>query len=237
MRKIFTQRGVLAALMLVSSVVNATPKGHMPLDRIVFQVADEAWVSTKSAEVIASVNATLDKAGLAKVRQQMLDNLQHIAKAQWHITSFNRSQDSSGLERISVMAQARVPEQQLGHVRQQANKVSRPGATYRVIDIQFTPTLEEVQQTRSTLREDLYRKVNAEVERLNKVFPEQNYSVHNINFTGMVFGRSREGGNQAYRMKAMAMQAQAAPALSVSNKVTEQARVVIAANRDQGGKA
>lgn len=133
--------------------------GQPVLDQIVYQVSAEQWVKTSSAEVIIAINATAKQQGLAAVRQQMMTRLNRIAKADWHITSFNRSQDSSGLERITVQAEARLPENQLANLRSAAQAVSQPGANYQVSRINFKPTLAEVEQARASVRNTLYQQI------------------------------------------------------------------------------
>lgn len=204
-------------------------KSTMPLDQIVYQVQADNWVSTSSADVSITIDATLDKSGLSQMRQEMMNNCKKIADVEWHVTSFNRFQDPSGLEKINATVQGRVPEDKLSAVREQAKAVSRPGATYQISGIDFQPTLAEVQKVKANLREDLYQKINEEVARLNKLFPQQQYSVHQVDFLGALKLDQPQAVNRA---KVMSMEVSQA-SLVVSNKLTLTATVVIAANRSQ----
>jgi len=224
--------GVLALVCIIPGISAA--KMNVPLDQVIYQVSTEAWVTTTSADVNVTVDATMDKSGLTQMRQDMMANFKKIADADWHITQFNRMQDASGLERINAVAQARVPEEKLSAVREQAKSVSRPGATYQVSNIQFQPTLAEIEKVRLTLRDELYQKINDEMARLNKVYPQQGYSVHRIDFRGLM--SSNPEPQQMNRAKVMMAQAET-PSLVVSNKLQVSADVIIAANRDKGKTA
>ncbi len=232
MRKIITLTMLAMALFFYTGLSNAEPipVPQQPiLNKVMLQVAAEKWVTTTTARVIVSISATLDKKGLADTRSTMMANLNKIAKGEWHITQFNRSQDSSGLETVHVLAEARLDEALLTNLRSSAETVSKPGATYRIDDIDFTPSLADVQKIQEQVRQQLYENIKAEVARLNQTYPDANYSVLQINFLGGFmpqpnFKMAREAvANTAF--------ASEAASISVSNKVSMTATVELAANR------
>lgn len=204
------------------------------LDKIMFQTSAREWVSTQSALLNVSIDATLTNADLVKARADIMANLNTITKGEWHLLSFDRSQDSSGLERVNVMAQARVNQSVLTDIYQNAKSVSKPGAQYTISGIDFKPSLDEVQRVQAEVRKKLYQQVNDELERINKAYPKQSYSVSTITFV--------DGDNpqppvayQAKVMNTLMVQGAAAPApLSVSNEIVLTALVEAASNRKAG---
>lgn len=230
----------LAATLVFSLASSFAIAGHMPmpLDQVMFQVSAKQWVSTQSALLTVNVNATLGNADLVKARADIMDKLGKIASGEWHLTQFNRSQDSSGLEKLYVEAQARVPQAALTDVYRNAKDVSKPGAAYSVTGVEFKPDLQEVQQVKAQLRERLYQDVNDELARLNKVYGTQHYTVSQLLIV--------DGDNavppqqpQAYDMRKMnvTMMAVAAPepTLSVSNELIMSAMVIAGSNRQGDG--
>lgn len=230
-------RQVAAALALLalspfSFADEAMPKPKMVLDKIVFQIAAKQWVTTQTALLTININVTLNNADLVKARNDIMVRLAKIAKGDWHITQFDRSQDSSGLEKVYVQAQARVDQAALTDIYQNAKSVSLPGAKYEVSAVEFKPSLDETQQIKEQVRSQLYQKVNDEIARINKIYPNQNYSVNNLVIS--------EGENvfplrqyQAKEVNTMAMAAAPAP-LNVSNELMLTALVEAASNRKQG---
>ena len=157
-------------LIGILSLNTSLAHGHTsPLNRVHLALSEEAWVSTKTAKVMININATLDKNELAKARGKIRSQLQKIAKGDWHITQFNRRQSKSGLEQLNAMAEARVSESLLGQLYENAKSASKPGTTYRIQRIQFTPSLSEMNAVRATLRKRLYQAAKAELTRLNDV--------------------------------------------------------------------
>ncbi len=204
---------------------------QMVLDRVLFQISSKQWVTTQTAQLTVSINATLSNADLVKARTDMMVSLNKIAKGDWHLTEFDRSQDSSGLEKLYVQAQVRVDQATLTDIYQNAKTVSTPGTKYEVSGVDFKPSLEETQAVRAKIREQLYQQVNEEIARMNKAYPTQNYSVSNLVFV--------EGGDnvpqpprayQAKEMNTMVMAAAPAP-LTVSNELVMTAVVEAASNR------
>ena len=213
---------IFASLFFVSAFAADKPP---PLDRILFQVTAEQWVETKSAVVNVSIDATLGKEDLTKARSTILNKLNKISdKGDWHITRFNRSQDSSGLERLSVSAEARLPGSTLATLRAQAKSVSKPGETYSITNINFTPSLAEYETIRASVRKNLYKKINDELARVNQTYPTQKFKVHGVNLIKGVPPLARTDRNRP--MALLSVAAVAAP-ITVSNKVTMTATVVL----------
>lgn len=204
------------------------------LDKVLFQMAEKQWVTTQTALLSVSINVTLDSPDLVKARSAIMDSLNQVAKGDWHLVEFDRSQDSSGLEKLFVQAQARVDQSVLTNIYQNAKSVSAPGAKYEVSGVEFKPSLEEVQTIRAKVREQLYQKVNDEMARINKVYPGQHYSVSRLVFIeGEGVPQPQTTAYRAKEMNVMAMAAASAP-LTVSNEIVLTAMVEAASNRQQG---
>jgi hypothetical protein len=221
--------GVMLSIWLLVSAWPALAEDEGPvLDQVIFQVSAQEWAKTDTALVHVSIDAALSESNLAAMREQIMGNLAKIAKADWQITQFQRSKDRSGLEQLKVRAQARVPEQALTKINSQAEAVSKPGTTYRVDDVDFTPSLPEMEMVNTKVRQKIYQQINAEIAQLNKDFAGKQYTVHQIDFTGMGFPVGKAKQERAD----MQLMVQGAPvALSVGNKVVLSAVVVVAAKR------
>ena len=222
------------ALMVVTPFAFAADSvPQLVLDKILFQVSAKQWVSTQSSLLGVTINVTLSNADLVKARADIMDRLNKVAKGDWHLLDFDRSQDSSGLEKLYVQAQARVNQTALTDIYKNAKSVSIPGAKYEVSSVEFQPGLDEKQLVLAKIREQLYQQINDEMARMNKVYPTQNYTVSNVTFV--------EGSNsqppvpyQAKAMNTMAMAAASPASTSVSNELVLTAVVEAASNRKQG---
>lgn len=206
---------------------------QLVLDKVLFQISSKQWVTTQTAILNVSVNVTLSTADLVKARADIMVSLNKIAKGDWHLVEFDRSQDSSGLEKLYVQAQVRVDQTALTDIYVNAKTVSMPGAKYEVSGVEFKPSLEETQTIRAKVREKLYQQVNEELLRMNKAYPTQNYSVSNLVFVEGDNPPVQARAYQAKEMNTMAMGAAPAP-LTVSNELVLTAMVEAASNRKQG---
>ncbi len=206
---------------------------QMVLDKVLFQMSSKQWVTTQTALLTVSINATLTNADLVKARADMMESLNKIAKGDWHLIEFDRSQDSSGLEKLYVQAQVRVDQGTLTDIYQNAKTVSTPGTKYEVSGVDFKPSLEETQAVRAKIREQLYQQVNEEISRMNKAYPTQNYSVSNLVFVeGVDNVPQPPRAYQAKEMNTMVMGAASSP-LTVSNELIMTAVVEAASNRTE----
>jgi hypothetical protein len=224
----------MAALLVLNSISYATANSpKLVLDTVLFQVSAKQWINTQTALLSVNINATLTNADLVKTRADIMEKLSKIASGEWHLIQFDRSQDSSGLEKLYVQAQARVSQGSLTNVYQNAKSVSKPGAVYTIGSVEFKPSLDEVQQVRAQLRERLYQQARDELARINKIYSGQNYTLNNLVFNeGEVNPLPQYKASQAM-VNTMAMPA-SAPNLTVSNELTLTAMVQAASNRVSG---
>ncbi len=221
---------LLMALALTPLAYGADKQPDFLLDKIAFQMSARQWVTTNTALLTVNINATLDNANLVKARNDIMARLSKIAKGEWHITDFKRSQDSSGLEKLFVKAEARVGQESLTNIYQNAKSVSQPGAKYSIANIAFKPSLEETQAVRAKVREQLYQQVSDEIKRINQRYEAQKYSLSQL-----MFIEGDEGIQpKAREMTTMMMAAASSPAVTVSNEITMTAMAEAASNRTRG---
>lgn len=175
-------RLLITFLAMLFYMTGFADTAYPPLNQISLQLNAEQWAATQTANVVVSVDASLDKLGLGEAQQTVLQKLNSIAKANWQITRFDRSQDQSGLETVHIEAQTRLATNALAGLRDAAKNVSKPGQTYRIQSIEFTPSLAEIEAVRLALRASIYSRAKSELAELNKMYPDQHYFLHGIDF-------------------------------------------------------
>jgi hypothetical protein len=219
---------LFAFLLLSIPLVSRADIIKPVLSQVMYQASSEAWVSTKTAEVVVSINATLDENQLSKAHSDILNKLNNIAKSDWHITQFNRSPNESGLEQLQILAQTRLPETALSDLREIAKKNSKPGETFKIESITFEPTLAETEAVRKQLRDEIYQKVQDELAGLNKLYANQHYVVHEINFMENISPKPMMARPRAMMMaENVSAGAPSAPPVTVANKMTVSANVIL----------
>ncbi len=198
------------------------------LNQVSFQVSAEQWVTTKAPKVIIAVNAALSEEKLASAYGSISQKLQKIASVTpWQITTFERNQDKSGLEQLSVTAEARLMEGGLANLRSRLKEMSKPGETYSLSSIDYTPTLLESEAARTALRADIYRQIKNELAGLNAIYVNQKYVVHNIYFNeDLGISPIRP---MAFAANASSKQLNTNVPLTVTNRLQLNARVELAA--------
>lgn len=184
---------LVAGLLFLVTIVRAGDKSTTPqvvqlaspypsLNRIHYVVQKEQWVVSDSARVIISVNANLTDNALDHFQDKMNNNLDSLAKnVSWHVTQFNRNQDSSGLEQVSAQAEARIANSALAGLRAKTDKLSSPGIKYSIVDIQYGPSDADIQKAKDSLRQNVYAAIAEEIRSLNKMY-KQEFFVNSIDF-------------------------------------------------------
>lgn len=200
------------------------------LNKVSLQLKADKWVTSQTAKVIVSVDAGLSDQGIEALQTKVMGKLGQISnQGVWHIVSFTRQQDKSGLENVHLMAEARLPQTALADLRGKAKGITKPGEAYTVTDVQFTPSDEELTVANKALRSMIYQQARAEIEVLNKDYPEQKFYLYQIDFNAT-------NVMPVYEMRTMNVAASGASSapqpLNVGNKQTMLATVILAAIPD-----
>jgi len=228
---------MLVLLMAVSPVwAEGCKDKESSLNKVVLSLNAEQWLTTKTAVVTVEVSAAVADQGVEKIRSNVMQKLQQLAaKGEWHILSFNRQKDRSGLESIEIRAEARLEQADLNGLRDKAKAISKPGETFKINNIQFTPSDAEVRAANEALRKNVYQQAKAEVDALNSLYPSQKYYLHKIDFVmGLTGMKCMVSSN---RMATLAAVPGAAPAMPIGNKAELTATVEIASQEPVPAKA
>jgi hypothetical protein len=199
------------------------------LNKVTLQLQAEQWVTTKTALVIVNINAAVADQDIGSLQNEVMNKLKQLSsQGEWHIVSINRQLDQSGLESIRITAQARLPQSELSNLRNNAKTISKPGVTFTIDNVLFTPSEEEIEQANKALRDNLYSQAKAEIDALNKMYPDQKYYLYSIDFRINPPVTTMAESTMAIGAMAPAPTARVSPPLAVGNKVELQAIVVIA---------
>lgn len=229
---------VLLSVLLLAPVAVRADEAPKPDDHVVFDLAAEDWVTTKTARVTVNVEAAVSGAGAGTMRADMIKAVNGLAAGDWRLVSFNRNQDSTGLEHWSASFEARLPETSLSGLGDNTKKSSKAGMQLSLGDIDFSPTLDEVEAVRSNLRTQLYKKIADQLTALNGALPGRGYRVAEIDFGGedgmvvaqpmMAPGSNMMGAPAPMPRMITSLASGEATSVERSEKITLSARVVMA---------
>ena len=224
---------VLTAALIAAPAAVAQVIAPQPImDQVSLTLTQEDWVRTETARVVLVVDAAGNGGGGGSVRGEVLKAAAALAdRADWKVVSFDRRQDEAGLDRWQAVLEARLAEAQLGGLDERAKKTSRPGLQLRVQEVDFTPTLAEMEAARGRLRTEIYRKVTDEPKAVNDTFPGRAFRVAHVNFefgTGPVPVPMKRARTAQMSAAAPEM-ADAGGAMDVAQKVTLTAHVMLQA--------
>ena len=175
---------LLACVSLLSFTTPAFADAPKPDDTVSFELSAEDWVTTKTAHVTLGVEAAVKASDEGDLRADMLKAVNSAAKADWKETGFNRSQDQTGMERWSVMFDARLEEDELNGLADKLKKESKAGMQVSIANVDFSPTLEEMESARAALRAHILKEANEQLAALNTALPERGYRISEVTFSG-----------------------------------------------------
>lgn len=198
------------------------------MDEVTMELSAEDWVVTETALVTVAADAAATGSQTGVARSDLLAAVSGLVPdAEWRVVSFDRFTDQAGLDRWQAVAEARLPETEVGGLGEKAKELSRPGLQLRVRSIEFTPTLAETEAVRARLRAEIYRRAGEEIASLERSFGDRDFRIGAIRF--------QENGMPPMPMPAMmsrgampeAMDKAAAAPVSVSEKMRVTAYVVL----------
>lgn len=178
---------LLSFFVAASAWASDSDKGDGLLNKVIFKLNAEQWVASKTALVTIAVNASVSDTGLEKIQDEVIKKLNQISnQGEWHLVTFDRSLDQSGLEKVQITAEARLASSALVGLRDKTKATSKPGETFTLDNIRFTPNEDEIRAANTVLRNNVYEQAKDETDRLNRLFPDQKYFIHSIDFINNV---------------------------------------------------
>jgi len=244
---------LLAALSLAAAIglapahLRAQAQPILPpwppvMDTVSLNLSAEDWVKTETARVSLIIDAAGNGVEAGVVREELLKAARAVADAEWRLIRLDRRHDEAGLERWQAEMEARLPENRLSGLTERARKASRPGLQVQVGQVAFDPTLAEMEGAKTRLREEIYRRVTEEVQRLETAFPDRDFRLASVDFMDfeqfpphpVPMTMSREKMDSPHTMEMMV-----APAggPGVQEKLRLNARVVLSAFASQPAAA
>ena len=174
----------LAALLVLPAAARDGDRPP-PSDQILLQLQAESWVETATAKVVAVVETVLTGDQAGQQNRRVPPVLNDLAQgAEWRLTGFDRSRDASGLERVRIVAEARLADSDVAGIYDRAQKISKPGTQVTVASVEFQPTLAEREATAARLRAEIYRRAAEEAEKVAQLLPDRGFRVHRVDFSG-----------------------------------------------------
>lgn len=227
----FAPRSTVLALSLAALLGSAAPvcaeEGYKPDDRVSFMLSTEGWATTTTARVVVSVDAAVSGAAAGNARADMQKAVGNIAKADWRLTDFSRSQDTTGLERWNASFEARIPESELGGIHDAAKKASKAGMQLTVQEVAFDPTLAEVEAVKAKLRADLYKQANDQLSTINATITGRSYRITAIDFMNNGMPPMPPMVRPMAMAKSMAMTASAGVAMAEDGQNMQRAEKIV----------
>lgn len=199
------------------------------MNQVSLQLNAEQWVTSQSALVNVGINAAVSNQGIEAVQTAVMQKLSQLSNlGEWHVLTFNRELDKSGLEAIQITAQARLPQAALGNLRDKAKAISKPGETFTIDNVQFVPSENEIRQANNQLRANIYQQAKNEIDALNKAYPEQKYYLYRVVFNPPPETMPMPVNVMMSRAAVPGGTVSMAPPLNVGNKLELRAAVILA---------
>jgi len=155
---------------------------NVPMDNVQLNFTVEDWISSDSAEVTVTINATTNGEAGGNLKDEIRDSLKDLVDVEWRFTNVHRSVSRSGMEEWLITAQARIGENDMNNINAQAKKLGRSGLKIRVQYVDYSPTKEQYEELYSQLRESIYEMVNGELTRLNSELSDREWRIAAVNF-------------------------------------------------------
>lgn len=191
-----TAFALLAALCLPggATLAQTTEPAYAIEDQVLLNLSAEMWVETASPKVIITLNAARAEANGTEVRTEMRGLLAELGTPAegetWRMLSFDESRDNTGLTRWSATAETRLTAEVLDGLADRVQAAGRAGMQLRLNQIDFSPTLSEMEAARAELRFRIYGQAAQEISALEAVFEDRDFRMGRVDFLGGAYAPS-----------------------------------------------
>lgn len=204
------------------------PDSYPPLNVISYSLHVEQWVTTDTAKVTVQFDGALTAKGSEDLQSTLLQKLQTVsAHGKWYITHVSQTKDSADLQRISLRAEARLSIHEVSFLQDKVKSLSKPGATFTIADIDFSPSAEDISRVKVTLRMQLYQMAKDELQRLLQLYPTSHFELHKVDIADDVPSNPQPlmAGDAMNNVLAVKMAGANSLSMMVNRKIQMNARV------------
>ena len=155
--------------LLLTSVIYACPvKNQKQLNTISYQTSAESIVKVQKAKVIVTLNITLDPQKVGSLKTNSIDKLENIVpNSEWSVEDYTQNKTSSGLLNVNISFKSRLDAQQVAKLNSLISSLNGSGRNFTVSAVSYTPSLNNIEQTKNQLRIKMYDMINQQVQQLN----------------------------------------------------------------------
>ena len=155
---------------------------YIPMDVLNISFVVEDWLDSDTAEVTIDINASVDNDDSTDLRSEIKESLKKLVDAEWRLVKISRHSDKVGREAWNLTAKARVKEEDTNKLSARTKKLGRVGLQYRVLSVDFTPTMTQVEELNRTMRSKINGLIANELERLNEELPGRDWRVSSVSY-------------------------------------------------------
>ncbi len=155
--------------------------------KIILDFTQEEWVKASTVRVVVNISALSKEQNLIRIKQEALSGLKKIINSEWIVTDYRRSKDRSGLTRLNIRAETRVPEGKLSGIYGRVKMVSREGLQINITSLDYSPTLDEIETAKARARARIYKMAVKEAKKLKEVM-KIDFNIFQIDFSEETHG-------------------------------------------------
>ena len=167
--------------ILVCFVLSFAHAGEKDSHGIFLELTAEEWVKVEKPRLAIAIDIAGKEEDVARMRGGVLETLKKISQEEWFITHYSVFQDSSGLIRLTLVAESRVLEKDIYGLHEKAKALSKPGYSVRVSFLDYSPSVQDMEKAMLRARQSIYRMAFEESKRATSELG-QNYRVASIEF-------------------------------------------------------
>jgi hypothetical protein len=211
----------------------------MKSDSIRFMLSAEEVVVNTTVKIVATVAVDVPPDMTEQMlRDSIRDVMQKfISSANWQLSGMTRTSTAGGMEQVSLTASTRVPEAENYKLDQRRQAASQVGLRITAASTDIAPTLQQIDETQSKLRQQLLKRALAELAMINATV-QGSYRLGKVDFDPMMTPSTsnmpRGGGMMAMAAYGSGFSADAAgdgmSDIGNAVKLTMQASVQLRAN-------
>lgn len=174
----------LLGIICASVFVTAYADDQNCQNQISMQLQEEGWVSSSTAQVTVSIQAATNKDNSSAVVASITKKLKGLVKeaVSWRLVDLSTEKNSAGLFAISAKMTARLNNGQLTELQNAIESLNKAGEQYKVVGIDYQPTLAEMADENTRLRVLLYKDLLEQERYINSAFPNTKYQLQILKF-------------------------------------------------------
>ena len=208
--------------IIIGSLILASSQAIFADSLLKYQTQETQDIIVNKAKVSLNFYLTILKQSSDTKKSAISEVNSILPGTHWKITDYKEDKTESGAINVKISMSDRLTKSEIYQFRKNLNKYSNNSNSIKIKDVSYSPSLDEIQETKKDLMLKIFKSTREYAKKINKE-TGGNYQIQEIDFSSRNYPTSVYNSNRMVLLSGVSKNT----TIGVSKKYTMSANIVL----------